>query len=86
MSEPSINFKVIRELANKFSPEQINSCINTQISTDINSCHIDGSTEEVINKLSKASYVSELVSGGMNIKEAVRTLASRIRAIQTNNN
>lgn len=72
----------IRELAGKFTPEQINSCITEQLETGENVCLMDESTEKVVSELSKAQFVRELVEKGTDVSEAIRELARRIRRVQ----
>lgn len=77
-----MDIREIRELAAKFTPEQISSCITQQIETGENVCLMDESTEKVVSELSKAQFVRELVEQGTEISEAVRELARRIRRVQ----
>lgn len=77
-----IRIKEIRELAQRFTPEEIERCILQQIKEGINVCNITGSTEHIVNELSKAEFVRELTDKGMTINDAVRELARRIRIVQ----
>jgi nucleoid-associated protein YejK len=77
-----MDIREIRELAAKFTPEQINSCITEQIETGENVCLMDESTEKVVSELSKAQFVRELVEQGTEMSEAIRELARRIRRVQ----
>jgi uncharacterized protein YoaH (UPF0181 family) len=72
----------IRELARRFTPEQINNCITQQIETGENICLRDESTEKVVNELSKAQFIRELMSQGVSMPDAIRELARRIRRVQ----
>lgn len=82
MEKKKIHIKEIRELAKKFKPEQIENCITQQIQKGTNVCDISGPTEYVINELSKAEFVRDLMDKGMSMTNAVRELAKRIRLVQ----
>lgn len=77
-----MDIEEIRELANKFTPEQINGCITQQIETGENICLRDDSTEKIVNELSKAQFVRELMAQGIDMPDAIRELARRIRRVQ----
>ena len=77
-----MDIKEIREIAKSFSPEQIESCITQQVETGRNVCVETQATEEILNELSKASFVRELMEGGMSLADALRELARRIRRLQ----
>jgi len=77
-----MDIEEIRELAGKFSPEQIEGCITQQIETGENICLRDESTEKVVNELSKAQFVRELIAQGIDMPDAIRELARRIRRVQ----
>lgn len=72
----------IREIAKKFTPEQIERCITQQLETGTNVCHIDETTEKTINELAKAEVVRELMNQGMDMADAFRELARRMRLVQ----
>jgi len=76
------DIKDIKELAKKFTPEQIESCITQQIKTGQNVCLTDKSTEKIISELAKVSYIKRLMRKGMTVAEALRELANRIRQVQ----
>jgi len=82
MKKQEIHIKEIKELAKKFTPEQLENCIAQQITEGQNVCEIAGPTEYVINELSKAEFVRELMEKGMSLTDAVRELARRIRLVQ----
>jgi len=77
-----MNIKEIRELANRFSKEQLEKCILQTVETGRNECELDGDVLEVVNTLAKAQTVRELMDQGMDQMEAVRELARRIRQLQ----
>ncbi|WP_029519788.1 YoaH family protein [Persephonella sp. IF05-L8] len=77
-----MNIKEIKELASKFTPEQLENCILQTIQDGKNECDITGDVEEVVNTLAKAQTVRELMEQGMSQMEAIRELARRIRQVQ----
>ncbi len=77
-----MSMKEIKELAKKFTKEQLENCILQTVSGEKNDCEIDGDTLEVVNKLAKAQTVRELMEQGMSEIEAIRELARRIRQVQ----
>ncbi len=82
LQKQDIYIKEIKELAKKFTPQEIEQCIMQQLQEGVNICDISGPTEYVINELSKAEFVRELIDKGMTITDAVRELARRIRIVQ----
>lgn len=78
-----MDIKNIREIAKKYTPEQIEGCISKQIETGKNVCLTDATSEKIINELSKAGVVRELVDQGMDLADALRELARRMRLIQS---
>jgi hypothetical protein len=74
--------KEIRELAKRFTPEEIESCITEQLETGKNVCLRNPSAEHIINELSKAGFVKKLMAEGMELADALRELARRMRTIQ----
>ncbi|MBK3332716.1 hypothetical protein GWK41_06510 [Persephonella atlantica] len=77
-----MSIKEIKQLAEKFTKEQLENCILQTVENGKNECEIDGEVMEVINILAKAQTVRELMDNGMTQMEAVRELARRIRKIQ----
>lgn len=82
MNKEAIHIKEIRELAKKYSREEIEGCITSQIEEGANICHPGGRTEQVVNELAKAGFVRDIVDKGTPLGEAVRLLAERIRLMQ----
>jgi len=78
-----MDVKHIKDLAKRFSPEQIEGCITQQIETGENICHTDENSEKIINELSKAEVIRELMDTGMSLADALRELARRMRFVQT---
>ena len=77
-----MNIRGVRDIARKFTPEQIEDCITRQIETGKNICKTNASTEAIINELSEAEFIRELTDNGTSLADALRELASRIRRIQ----
>ena len=82
MEKQDVGIKEIRELAKRFSPEEIEACIKQHIEEGTNICEIKGEIEKVIGELAKAQFVKELMEKGMSVTDAVRDLARRIRLVQ----
>ena len=78
-----MDIKNIREIAKKYTPEQIEGCISKQIETGENVCLTDATSENIINELSKAGVVRELMDEGLNLADALRELARRMRLMQS---
>jgi hypothetical protein len=72
----------IRTIAKKYTPEQIDGCITQQIETGNNICLIDANSEKIINELSKAEVIRQLMDEGMSLADALRELARRMRVVQ----
>jgi len=80
-----VNIKEIKELAKKFTPEQIEKCIDQTLKIGkptLEGCEVSGDVMEILNTLAKAQTVRELMDQGMTQMEAIRELARRIRKIQ----
>ncbi len=78
---PSV-IKEIKELAQKYRPDQIERCITQQLETGENVCIVDETTEKVIGELSKASFIRRMMDEkGMTLPDALRELSNRMRAM-----
>lgn len=82
MEKKDVDIKEVRELAKRFTSEEIESCIQQQLKEGENICDIKGPIEYVIGELAKAEVVKKLMEEGMSISDAVRELARRIRLVQ----
>ena len=71
----------IKKLVEKYSPEQLETCIAQQLEKGENACDIVDESDKVIAELSKAGVVRELMDKGMRFSDALRELARRIRAV-----
>ncbi len=78
----AIHVHEIKELAKRFGPEQIESCITQQIETGENVCVRNESTEKIINELAKAQFITEMMESGLSLADALRELARRMRLLQ----
>ena len=72
----------IKKLAAKYTPEQIEGCIQDQVSSGHNVCLTGPAAEEIVGELAKAEFIRDLVDGGMELSDALRELARRIREVQ----
>lgn len=89
MSE-HLDMRVVRELADRYSPDQLEQCLISEIETGQNAClshinHCGGPCcdQEVVNILAKAQVVREYMDAHhAPITEAIRDLGRRIRALQ----
>jgi hypothetical protein len=80
-----VNIKEIKELAKKFTPQQIEKCIDQTLKIGkptLKGCEVSGDMMEILNTLAKAETVRELMEQGMTEVEAIRELARRIRRVQ----
>jgi hypothetical protein len=77
-----MDIKHIKEIADKYTPEQIEKCISQQIESGGNICHMDESTEKILNELAKAEFIKELQNKGISFTDALRELARRMRLLQ----
>ena len=74
-----IDLKEIRELARKYSPDQIEGCITQQIETGKNVCMADADSVRIVNELAKASFIRKRMEEGMSLPDAIRELAKKMR-------
>ena len=81
-----MNLKEIKEIAKKFTPEEIEICINETLKNGEPSpqeCKVSGDIVEKLNTLAKAQFVRELVEKGYSEIDAIRELARKIREVQS---
>ena len=78
-----MNIKQIKEIAGRYTPEQIEGCISRQLETGENICMKDGDSEKIINELSKAEVIREMTDKGISLADALRELARRMRLFQS---
>ncbi|OGW52862.1 MAG: hypothetical protein A2Y81_02610 [Nitrospirae bacterium RBG_13_43_8] len=82
MEKQDAAIREVRELAKRFTPEEIESCIKQHLEEGTNICEVKGAIEKVIGELAKAQFVKELMGKGMSFTDAIRDLARRIRLVQ----
>ena len=73
----------IKDIAQKYTPDEIEGCITQQVESGKNVCLTDENSEKIINELSKAEVIRSLVDEGFSLADAIRELARRMRAVQT---
>jgi hypothetical protein len=73
--------KVLKKLIVKFGVTQLETCIRQQLDKGENACELVDKEDVVIEALSKAGVVRELMDQGMTFAEALRELGRRIRAV-----
>jgi hypothetical protein len=78
----SLEIKAIRELAKKFSPEEIEGCITQQLETGENVCLRDESSGKVISDLAKTQFIRIMMERGMTLPDPLRELARRMRSLR----
>jgi hypothetical protein len=71
----------LKKLTDKYSSEQITSCIQQQLAKGENACEVVDEADEIITALSKAEVVRELMDEGRTFSDALRELGRRIRAV-----
>lgn len=71
----------LKKITEKYSSDQLESCIRQQLDKGENACEIVDGTDSVIEELSKAEVVRELMDQGMKFSDALRELGRRIRAV-----
>lgn len=77
-----MDIREIKQLSERYAPEQIEGCISQQMETGRNVCLRNETTETIINELSKAQFIRELIDKGMTMADALRELARRMRMLQ----
>ncbi|MBF0345281.1 MAG: hypothetical protein HQL06_13760 [Nitrospirae bacterium] len=82
MEKQHVQLKEVRDLANRFTPQEIDTCITQQLQEGINECKMGLTTDHVINELSKAEFVRKRMEEGVTLTDAMRELAKKIRNVQ----
>ena len=72
----------VRELAQRFSADLIDKCMEQEIAKGTNPCFEDGEIEEAMNVLARSRFVRAQMDEGKTLSAAVRELGKRIRSIQ----
>jgi len=76
-----MNTQDMKKLVEKYTYEQIDACIKQQLAKGENECNVVDSMNEVIESLSKASVIREMMDSGIKFSDALRELGRRIRAV-----
>jgi hypothetical protein len=79
---PDLHLAEIRALAQRFSPDELEACIDDQLQKGANVCEPSGRTEEIVGVLAKVEFVKALMEKGFTLPEAMRELRRRMRAVQ----
>jgi hypothetical protein len=79
----SDELKQIKDIAQRYSPEEIEGCISQQVETGQNTCLTDEHSEKIISQLSKAGVVRDFMNEGLSLADALRELARRMRLLQS---
>jgi len=79
----SDELKQTKDIAQRYTPEEIESCITQQVETGKNICLTDERSEKIISELSKAGVIKDLMSQGLSLSDALRELARRMRLLQS---
>ncbi len=79
----SDELKQIKDIAQRYTPEEIEGCIIQQVENGKNVCLADERSEKIVSRLSKAGVVKDFMSQGMSLADAMRELAKRMRLLQS---
>jgi len=71
----------LKKIVEKYSSEQLEACIRQQLEKGENACEVIDEANKVIEELSKAEVMRELMEQGMKFSDALRELGRRIRAV-----
>ncbi len=73
--------KELKKLVEKYSLQQLETCIREQLEKGANECDVVDGSDEVVNELSKAEVVREMMDQGKSFSESLRELGRRIRDV-----
>ena len=71
----------IKDVLSSFSPNEIAACLDGQIKSGCNLCIVETDNMAMVNVLTKAHYISNLVEQGYTMKDALRKLGSQMRQL-----
>jgi cell fate (sporulation/competence/biofilm development) regulator YmcA (YheA/YmcA/DUF963 family) len=71
----------LKKIVEKYSSEQLESCIRQQLEKGENACEVIDEADEIIADLSKAEVMREMMDHGIKFSDALRELGRRIRAV-----
>jgi len=73
---------VVKELANKFSKDQLNEAVAAFESDRTNTLSVEGKDEgEILSNLLVAAFVRTRMDKGMPMQDAIREYSSRVRGM-----
>jgi len=78
-TKPTVSIKEVRVLADNYSQNKLEDCLNLAINNSANPCFSTTSNDDVVSTLAKASFVRKQIDQGKSLSEAMRELAKRIR-------
>ncbi len=73
--------KELKKLTEQYGLDQLEACIQEQLARGENACGVVAEQNAVIEALSKAEVVREIMDQGMSFPDALRELGKRIRAV-----
>ncbi len=79
----SDEMKQIKDIAQRYTPEEIENCLTQQVDTGKNVCLSDAKSEKIVSQLSKAGVVRDFMNQGMSLADSLRELARRMRLLQS---
>lgn len=82
IASQSMNISEIRDLANSFSSDAIDKCIQLAMENKENPCYSGIELEDAMNILVKANFIKGQMEQGMSMAHAIRDLGKRIRSVQ----
>ena len=82
MNQQSINMREIRNVANGFDADTIETCIQLAMKNKDNPCYPNDELEETINVLAKGLFIRSQMEQGLSLAHAARELGKRIRSLQ----
>ena len=71
----------IKDVLSAFTPNEITACLDGQIKSGCNLCIVETDSRVMVDVLTKAHYISDLVEQGYTMKDALRKLGSQMRQL-----
>jgi hypothetical protein len=79
----SDELRQIKDIAQRYTPEEIENCITQQVDSGENVCLSNVESERIVSQLSKAGVVRDFMNQGMSLADSLRELARRMRLLQS---
>ncbi|NBO37013.1 hypothetical protein EBU99_00315 [bacterium] len=76
-----MDIKALRELAQTYSVEQLNQCVNDLENKGSCSCSQKSDPFEIMTDLLQAIEVRQAMDNGSSLQDAVREFSKRVRAV-----